>query len=442
MARKIRIISLCALLLILAATFTAIYIVDSTDVDTVTSFKVAEEGKTDNCTLQWKHVSGADGYKIFIFDNEKNDFVPYASVDNGKTNKQVIKDLAPSTIYRFRMLAYKLFMGKEYDGELSHEITAYTVPSKPEIEVRSASPGNMTVEWKSDASASYYQMEYGKNENFSKDSTEAKDVPTKRSSSVVDSLEEQQNYYVRVRGCLQVNGDDVYGEWSDVKNIKIAETQRMKDIDKDKPMVALSFDDGPAFNGSTGRILDTLEKYGARATFFMVGSRINDSTEKYLKRELELGCELGNHTYDHSNYGKKVTASDVSKCSDAVYKAVGEYPTAFRCPGGIISKTMRHEAKKEGMVIAYWSVDTEDWKSKNASKILSTAKSHVYDGCIILMHDIYSTTADAVEKLVPYLIEKGYQVVTVSELIQAKTGKAPQAGEQYVDATTINNNTD
>lgn len=430
------------MLLIFAATFTALYIVDSTQVDTVTSMKVAEQGKTDNCTLQWKHVSGADGYKIYVFDNEKKDFVPFVTVDDGKTVKQVVKDLTPSTVYRFRMLAYKLFMGKEYDGELSHEITAYTTPSKPDIEARSASPGNMTVEWKSDTSASYYQMEYDKSGEFSKDGTEEKDIPTKRSSAVVDSLEEKQTYYVRVRGCLQVNGDDVFGEWSDIKNVKIAETQSMKNIDKDKPIVALSFDDGPAFNGATGRILDTLEKYGARATFFMVGSRINNSTKKYLKRELELGCELGNHTYDHSAYGKKVTASNVSKCSDAIYKAVGEYPTAFRCPGGIISKTMRHEAKKEGMVIAYWSVDTEDWKSKNEAKILSAAKSQVYDGSIILMHDIYSTTADAVEKLVPYLISKGYQIVTVSELIQAKTGKAPEAGEQYVDATTINNNTD
>lgn len=441
LARKIRIISLCALLLILAATFTALYIVDSTKVDTVSSLKVAEEGKTDNCTLQWKHVSGADGYKIYVFDEEKNDFIQLVSVDNGKTTKQVIKELTPSTVYRFKISAFKLFMGQEYDGELSHEITAYTAPSQPEIEVRSAAPGNMTVEWKADASADYYQLEYDKSDGFSNDTTESKDVPSKRNSAVIDSLEEKQTYYVRVRGCLQVNGDDVFGEWSDVKNVKINETQRMTGIDKDKPMVALTFDDGPAFNGATERILDTLEKYGARATFFMVGSRINDSTKEYLKREIELGCELGNHTYDHSNYGKKVTASDVSKCSDAIYKAVGEYPTAFRCPGGIISKTMRHEAKKEGMVIAYWSVDTEDWKSKNAAKILSAAKSHVYDGSIILMHDIYSTTADAVEKLVPYLVEEGYQIVTVSELIQAKTGKAPEAGEQYVDAKTINNNT-
>ena len=86
----------------------------------------------------------------------------------------------------------------------------------------------------------------------------------------------------------------------------------------EKKFVALTFDDGPAFDGSTGRILDVLEKYGARATFFMVGTRINDNTKKYLKRELELGCELGNHTNNHDHYGKTETDTQDEKCSEAV----------------------------------------------------------------------------------------------------------------------------
>jgi peptidoglycan/xylan/chitin deacetylase (PgdA/CDA1 family) len=93
------------------------------------------------------------------------------------------------------------------------------------------------------------------------------------------------------------------------------------------------------------------------------------------------------------------------------------------------------------MPLYYWSIDTEDWKSRDAQKVYNAVIKNAKDGDIVLMHDIYSSTAEAVEKIVPKLIEEGYQLVTVSELIQVKTGNPPTAGQQYVDATTINNNT-
>ena len=88
-----------------------------------------------------------------------------------------------------------------------------------------------------------------------------------------------------------------------------------------------------------------------------------------------------------------------------------------------------------------WDVDTLDWETKNVQANISAVLNNVSPGDIILMHDIYGSTADAVEKIVPALVKKGYQIVTVSEMIQAKTGKAPQAGQQYIDYKTINNNT-
>ncbi len=215
---------------------------------------------------------------------------------------------------------------------------------------------------------------------------------------------------------------------------------------KPKPMIALTFDDGPAFTNeganSTKRILDILEKNGAKATFFMCGERINSENSDLLKRELELGCEIGNHTYDHKHYGEKVTRDDIKKSSDAIKKGCGKAPTVFRCPGGIITKSIQAECEKQGMPIVYWSVDTEDWKSKDPQTIYKRAVSGAYDGSIILMHDIYPTTVEAVEKIVPKLIEQGYQLVTVSEMLTAKNdGKPPKPGQQYVDYKTINNNT-
>jgi peptidoglycan/xylan/chitin deacetylase (PgdA/CDA1 family) len=216
-------------------------------------------------------------------------------------------------------------------------------------------------------------------------------------------------------------------------------------VDPDKPMVALTFDDGPGFeyegSNSTERILKVLEKYNARATFFMVGDRINDETAYLLKKEVKLGCELGNHTYNHKHYGEKVTAKDISKASSAIKKCCGKAPTIFRCPGGNVTKVIEEECKKEKMPLAHWSVDTQDWKSHDAKKIYKRTMDGVYDGAIILMHDIYEETADAVEKIVPELVKRGYQVVTVSEMIEAKSGKPPKPGQQYKDWDSIDNNT-
>ena len=441
MANRVRVIALFLVLAILAATFGAVSVVQAKTVKAVETLEVTEEGKQSDCALWWRRVKGADGYQIFQATGDKKNYDKVKTVEGKKNNRVQLKDLTPATVYRYKVRAYKIYRDKEYTGDFSPEVTAYTLPGAPQVEVSSLAEGSMNLRWSTDAGAAGYQLQYAQNEDFG-DDTKTADYKAGQNSTVLEKLTEKATYYVRMRGSMSVGGETKYGPWSKVKSVKIAETVKMPaNINKDKPMVALSFDDGPAFDGSTGRILDVLEKYGAHATFFMVGTRINDNTKKYLKRELELGCELGNHTYNHDHYGKTVTEADVIKCSDAVYKACGKRPTAFRCPGGNMSSVMQNAAKKEGMVIAYWSVDTEDWKSRNPAQIISRAENGAYDGCIILMHDIYSTTADAVEKIVQALVKKGYQIVTVSEMIQAKTGKAPKAGQQYIDYKTINNNT-
>ena len=93
------------------------------------------------------------------------------------------------------------------------------------------------------------------------------------------------------------------------------------------------------------------------------------------------------------------------------------------------------------MPLYYWSLDTLDWKTRDAKKVYDTVMNNVKDGDIILMHEIYESTADAFEKMVPELIKQGYQFVTCDELIRAKTGSAPTAGTQYVDGKTVNNET-
>ena len=190
-------------------------------------------------------------------------------------------------------------------------------------------------------------------------------------------------------------------------------------LDKTRPMVAITFDDGPG--KYTDRVLSILEKYDARATFFVQGKNVA-GYKNVLKRADSLGCEIGNHTWNHVNLSSSsssVIASQISKTNSAVYNAIGKYPALCRPPYGAYNNIVKNSVS---MPIIMWSVDTLDWKTRNAQKTLDSIKRSTTDGAIILMHDIHSPTADAVERVVPYLLKQGYQLVTVSELINARHG--------------------
>ena len=184
------------------------------------------------------------------------------------------------------------------------------------------------------------------------------------------------------------------------------------------PAVALTFDDGPGAD-STNRILDVMEKYNAHATFFIQGQSVSGNPDA-LVRMINLGCELGNHTWDH----KKLTtisaserAQEYSKTINAIREASGGYePTVFRPPYGSSDKEIRAEID---VPVIIWSLDSLDWKSRNASAIIQEIRSQIKGGDIILLHDIHDSTADAVEQLVPLLQQElGYKLLTVTELYQ------------------------
>lgn len=186
-------------------------------------------------------------------------------------------------------------------------------------------------------------------------------------------------------------------------------------IDPNKPMVAITFDDGPNPK-STPRILDTLEKYGAVATFFDLGQLVN-SYPSIVKREEAIGCEVGNHSYSHKNLNistDEEIAAEMQKSEEAFIKVLGHKTTLFRPPYGNANLKVKENVDYP---IIKWNVDSLDWKSRNKNKILTQIrKTKNFDGHIILLHSIYETTADATEVLVPELINQGYQLVTVSEL--------------------------
>mgnify|MGYP002673769396 FL=1 len=198
-----------------------------------------------------------------------------------------------------------------------------------------------------------------------------------------------------------------------------------KDLDPEKPMVALTFDDGP-YDRVTNRIVKVLAKHDSRATFFVVGNRVERYADT-MKNAYNKGNQIATHTFDHgdlSKMKKKQIRRELKRAFRVIKKISGENPTMRRPPYGNVNDKMRQTIR---IPMIYWNVDTEDWASRNKDKILSRCKS-IKDGDIVLMHDLYPSTAAAVEKLVPKLRKKGFQLVTVEELfyykgIDAKGGK-------------------
>ncbi len=190
-------------------------------------------------------------------------------------------------------------------------------------------------------------------------------------------------------------------------------------LDTSRPMVAVTFDDGPG--KYTDRVISILEKYNARATFFVQGKSVAGYAS-VMKRAVDLGNEIGNHSWSHVNLSSSSTATisqQINSTNTAVYNATGVYPKLYRPPYGAYNKTVLNCISMPAIM---WSVDTLDWKHRNPSKTLASVQKSTTDGAIILMHDIHSPTADAVESVVRHLLMNNYQLVTVSELIEARQG--------------------
>ena len=183
-----------------------------------------------------------------------------------------------------------------------------------------------------------------------------------------------------------------------------------------KKIIALTWDDGP-WTPVTMPILDVLEKYGAHGTFFVEGDRVY-TYRNCIVRAINMGCEIGNHTWDHTTLTKLDAAGvrmQISKTNNALYNLTGIWPKLMRPVGGNRNATVDANV---GMPEILWSVDTNDWKYRNTQHVIDVVLKNAKDGDIILMHDLYSTTAEAVKVIVPALIERGFTLVTVSELAE------------------------
>lgn len=203
-------------------------------------------------------------------------------------------------------------------------------------------------------------------------------------------------------------------------------------IRQGKPIIALTFDDGPRPE-STNLILDQLQQTGAHATFFVIGRHAEQHPD-ILQRETQLGCEIGNHTYSHAALNKlsiDQIHQEIDTTNQIVQSATNTIPTLVRPPYGAIDQSV-HENVDAPLI--FWHIDTLDWKTKDSDSTINEVLSKVQDGDIILMHDIQSSTAQAVEQLIPELINRGFYLATVSEMFQAK-GIQMQNGQKYRTAS-------
>jgi peptidoglycan/xylan/chitin deacetylase (PgdA/CDA1 family) len=189
--------------------------------------------------------------------------------------------------------------------------------------------------------------------------------------------------------------------------------------------IAMTFDDGPGPH--TKRLLETLATHDAHATFFLVGHNVR--TYRSLTRaELAAGHEVANHSWDHADLTRRTAAevrSQISRSNDAITSASGTAPLLMRPPYGAVNDTVRREVK---MPIILWSIDTEDWKHRDSTRVADYTIRRTRPGDIVLFHDIHASTVAAIPRILQTLAARGYHFVTVSQLY---AGQRLQPGVTY-----------
>ena len=181
--------------------------------------------------------------------------------------------------------------------------------------------------------------------------------------------------------------------------------------------IALTFDDGPG--PYTEKLLDILDKYDAKATFFLIGSKVS-ARANTLRRMQSRGHQLGNHSWSHPELNKvsaEQLASEIDQTNNAIKQAVGVKPTIIRPPYGAFNRAVLEQFRQRGMSAVVWSVDTRDWADRNSEIVCSRAVAGARNGAVILMHDIHQTSVNAVPCILDSLKQQGYSFVTVQNLI-------------------------
>ncbi len=200
-------------------------------------------------------------------------------------------------------------------------------------------------------------------------------------------------------------------------------------VDPKRPIVAMTFDDGPRADASkTNKLLDELYKYDATATFYVVGRGLGDETVPIIEKGIRYGNQYGSHSQTHANLvnlKEEQIKKEVMGVSDFFRENFDYKMTTYRPPYGSYNATVD---KVVPLAAVLWDVDSSDWQLKNAKAIASNVMQYTRDGSVVLLHDIHDTSVQAMveEKVLRSLIDKGYQLVTVDDLAKIKGVKLVQ----------------
>lgn len=194
----------------------------------------------------------------------------------------------------------------------------------------------------------------------------------------------------------------------------------VRDLTKyqDKKLIAFTFDDGPS-ETNTNYLLDNLDKYDAKVTFFVLGSRVNSNKETIKRAYLE-GNAIGSHTYNHRNLNllsDVALMDEVKKTNEAIKEVIGTSPTLLRPPYGNLTD---HGKELANMSIVLWNIDPLDWKYKDKNRVANEIIEHAHDGAIVLVHDIYKSSVEGALLAMEELQKHGYAFVTINEMAQLR----------------------
>jgi peptidoglycan/xylan/chitin deacetylase (PgdA/CDA1 family) len=194
--------------------------------------------------------------------------------------------------------------------------------------------------------------------------------------------------------------------------------------------IALTFDDGPG--EYTDWILNILSENNARATFCVQGGRIAGYAQT-AQKAIAQGCEIIGHSWNHKKISRLSSAEiikDLRDTDDAIYSVTGIRPRMYRPPYGTVNDKLKNVSRDLGLAVLIWSVDPEDWKTRDADAVYNAIMRDVKGGSIIICHDIYQSTAQAMERVIPVLVSCGFELVTVSELLgEAEPGRVYTKGK-------------